>query len=105
MYLNDATKHFGDDYELLIFSDDLNLLKQEVNLKNFVNLENDNEIEDLYSLSQCDCVIMSNSSFSWWGAFLGRKKERVISPDKWYGPKGPQDSRDLYEESWTKISV
>ena len=105
LYLNDATKHFGDDYEFLIFSDDLNLLKQEVNLKNFVNLENDNEIEDLYSLSQCDNLIMSNSSFSWWGAFLGKTKEKVICPNKWFGPRGPQDSFDIYEDSWIKIGV
>tara|TARA_B100000963_G_scaffold241913_1_gene211668 strand:+ start:582 stop:1343 length:762 start_codon:yes stop_codon:yes gene_type:complete len=105
LYLNDAIKHFGDDYEFLIFSDDLSLLKQEVNLKNFVNLKNDNEIEDLYSLSQCDSVIMSNSSFSWWGAFLGKTKEKVICPDKWFGPRGPKNSQDLYEDSWINISV
>ena len=105
LYLNNATKQFGDDYEFLIFSDDLNLLKQEVNLTNFVNLENDNEIEDLYSLSQCDSVIISNSSFSWWGAFLGKKKEKIICPDKWFGPVGPQDSYDIYEDSWIRIGV
>ena len=104
-YLKEATKYFGDDYEFLIFSDDLNLLKKEVNNKNLVNLENDNEIEDLYSLSQCDSVIMSNSSFSWWGSFLGKKKEKIICPDKWYGPRGPKDSQDLYEDSWTIINV
>ena len=105
LYLNDATKKFGDDYEFLIFSDDLNLLKQEVNLKNFVNLKNDNEIEDLYSLSQCDSTIISNSSFSWWGSFLGKTKEKVICPDKWFGSRGPLDSYDIYEDSWIKISV
>ena len=77
-YLKEATKYFSDDYEFIIFSDDLNSLKREVNLQDFINLENDNEIEDLYSLSQCDSVIMSNSSFSWWGSFLGKKKEKII---------------------------
>jgi hypothetical protein len=105
LYLQEATKYFGNEYEFIIFSDDLNSLKREVNLQDFINLENDNEIEDLYSLSQCDSVIISNSSFSWWGAFLGKKKEMVISPDKWFGPKGPQCSKDLYEDSWMKLSV
>ena len=105
LYLNEATKYFGDEYEFLIFSDDLNSLQQEVDLKDLVKLKNDNEVEDLYSLSQCDSVIMSNSSFSWWGSFLGKKKEKVICPDKWYGPGGPKDSQDLYDDSWTKISV
>ena len=105
LYLHEAIKYFGDEYEFIIFSDDLNSLKREVNLKDFINLENNNEIEDLYSLSQCDSVIISNSSFSWWGAFLGKKKEKVFCPDKWYGKRGPKDSQDLYEDSWTKISV
>jgi hypothetical protein len=48
---------------------------------------------------------MSNSSFSWWGTFLGKKKDRVFCPDKWFGPKGPQDSHDLYEDWWTKINI
>ena len=47
-------------------------------MQDFINLENDNELEDLYSLSQCDSVIMSNSSFSWWGAFLGKKKKKLF---------------------------
>ena len=83
LYLKETTKYFGDEYEFLIFSDDFNSLHREVNLENLTNLENDNELEDLYSLSQCDSVIMSNSSFSWWGAFLGKIKEKIICPDKW----------------------
>ena len=105
LYLKETTKYFGGEYEFLIFSDDFNSLRREVNLENLTNLENDNELEDLYSLSQCDSVIMSNSSFSWWGAFLGKKKEKIICPDKWYGPRGPKDSEDIYEDSWFKVRV
>ena len=105
LYLKEATKYFGDECEFLIFSDDINSLQREINFKGLVNLENDDEVEDLYALSQCDSIIMSNSSFSWWGAFLGKKKEKIISPDKWYGPRGPRDSQDLYDDFWTKISV
>merc|ERR1712023_92395 len=32
----------------------------------FINLNNSNGVEDMYSLSQCENIIMSNSSFSWW---------------------------------------
>ena len=53
-------------------------------------------------MSQCDSVIMSNSSFSWWGLFW-EKKEKIICPDKWYGPRGPKDSEDIYEDSWLKV--
>lgn len=42
---------------------------------------------DLCLLTKCGCgVIMSNSSFSWWGAWLtpGRK---IVAPRKWFGPQ------------------
>ena len=66
-------------------------------------MNNEDEVEDLFALSQCDSIIMSNSSFSWWGAFLGKTKEKVICPIKWYGPKGPQDFHDLYEDKWIRV--
>ena len=69
----------------------------------FKNLHNSDEIEDLYSLSQCDGVIISNSSFSWWGAWLGKKKYKVISPNRWFGPKGPKNYQDIYKKDWIKI--
>ena len=104
-YLEKVILNFDENCEFLVFSDDLKSLSQIIDLSKFVLLNNENEIEDLFSLSQCDDIIMSNSSFSWWGTFLGKKKDRVFCPDKWFGSKGPQDPNDLYEDWWTKIHV
>ena len=38
---------------------------------------------DLYALSRCSGVICSNSTFAWWGAWLGRPK-KVYLPNKWF---------------------
>ena len=54
---------FDANYEFLIFSDDLSLIKKKMDLENFIDLKNVNEVEDLFALSQCDSIIMSNSSF------------------------------------------
>jgi hypothetical protein len=36
-------------------------------------------------MSKCDDFVLSNSSFSWWGAFLGVKMDSIIIvPDVWY---------------------
>ena len=104
-YLEKAMSLFDDSYEFLIFSDDQSLLKKRINLKKFIDLKNENEVEDLYALSQCDSIIMSNSSFSWWGSWLGKSKEIIVSPDQWFGHKGPKDYDDRFNEKWIKIQT
>ena len=104
-YLDKVLLNFDEEYEFLIFSDDLKSLKKKIDIQNFINLKNNDEIEDLFALSQCDEIVMSNSSFSWWGAFLGNEKKRVFCPGKWFGPKGFKNFQDIYEDSWIKIDV
>ena len=36
---------------------------------------NDDEVFEMYLMSMCDEVIMANSSFSWWGSYLGKEKK------------------------------
>lgn len=61
------------------------------------------EVDDLCILSNCNNIVMSNSSLAWWAAFLGKKKETVIAPSMWFGPDGPQDYYDIYKENWIII--
>ena len=103
-YLEKAMSYFDADHKFLIFSDDFESLKKLIDLKKFINLNTSNEVEDMYSLSQCDSVIMSNSSFSWWGTWLGKKKEKIISPDQWFGPRIQKDYEDRFNKKWIIIS-
>ena len=93
-----------DDYDLIFFSDNLDEVKKQFNSYNFHLLNNQNEIEDLYAISQCNSVIMSNSTFSWWGAWLGKKKEKIIFPKPWFGIMGPQDIQDICPNHWMELS-
>lgn len=43
----------------------------------------DTEIEDLNLMASCKSIIGANSSFSWWGAYLG-DHEKVIMPKEWF---------------------
>lgn len=41
-------------------------------------------MRDFYLLSECDHQIMSNSTFSWWAAWLGHRQGRqVLMPPRW----------------------
>lgn len=41
---------------------------------------------DMFLQARCDRHIIANSTFSWWGAVLG-KDTRTIYPSVWYGPE------------------
>ena len=53
---------------------------------------------DMCAMSMCDSHIITNSSFSWWGSWLGKGK--TVAPKKWFGPKGPKNWSDIYVEGW-----
>ena len=76
-----------------------------IDLNKFINLNNSNEVEDMFALSQCDNIIMSNSSFRGGALGLESKKSKIISPNRWFGPTIQQDYEDRFNKNWIKISV
>ena len=77
----------------------MSFLGEDFRLSNFTD-----ELADLYFLTQCDSIIMCNSSFSWWGAYFGPQKDMIICPSTWFGPSGPNPHDDIYCDGWNKVS-
>jgi hypothetical protein len=100
-YIQEAFNHFSDDeYTFLIFSDDIEWCKQ-IFPEGVIFIEG-NQFEDLCLMSLCDHNIISNSSYSWWGAYLNKnEKKRVIAPKNWFIPTKPLG--DLYPNNWIII--
>ena len=48
---------------------------------------------DLCLMSLCTDAIIANSSYSWWGAWLG-KSDKVIAPKNWFGASCSHKSVD-----------
>lgn len=66
---------------------------------------NRSAMEDIKEYSCCQHQIMSNSTFSWWGAYLNRYLlKQVVYPATWFGPDySMHDTKDLCPKEWIKI--
>jgi hypothetical protein len=76
--------------------------------KNFTFLDNYRllEIEDpiisFKLMSQFSYFIISNSTFSWWPAFISKSKN-VYVPKKWF--LDDTKNKNLYPDNWIKVDV
>lgn len=90
-----------------IFSDDIQWCKKNYGqFSNFTIIDNSNKgIEDMMLMSRCKHFIIANSSFSWWGAWLGRSKDKIIiCPQKWFNiMDNDHDTTDLIPREWIKL--
>lgn len=105
-YYSNALECFNlNDYFIIVCTDSPADLFKFFPKEDIAFSNSSNELEDLYLLSQCDSLILTNSSFGWWGAYLGKEKNNVCVPSKWFAKDGPQDYNDIYIDKWKKIDV
>lgn len=106
-----TVKDFNKDIATVIITDDKQHIytefEEQFNSGEFIICNSQHELEDLYLLSQADYIIGSNSSFSWWGAFLNTNKKMCLFPNVWFGPEGIKDygHPELYLDYMTKVTV
>lgn len=106
-YIQALINHFPDwkDHNIIFFSDDLPYCRVHFEcLPNAWFADGCGAIEQLCLMSQCDHFIISNSTFAWWGAWLGEKPgSKIIRPAYLFaGPLHERnDLKDFYPDRWT----
>jgi hypothetical protein len=119
-YFENALRIIGEG-QIVVFSDDLDWCRKQdifkdayfakgndpsVNIYDLTGatpLTLDSVMLDLILMSQCEKHVISNSSFSWWGAFLGYGPQ-TIYPSKWYGKALSHiDTSVMFPPYWTKL--
>lgn len=88
-----------------VFSDDIEYFKSQLgHLHDFEYSGNTDEMSDLIEISCCHSNINSSSTFSWWGAWLNRNKEKVvITPEKWFQDGYHLNTNDIIPSNFIKL--
>lgn len=90
----------------LFFSDEPDWVKEYFNLPNSEIIDwnrKEESWQDLCLMAACRHHIITNSSFSWWGAWLGQHEDTLtIAPDVWYNTT---HTPDLLPLQWIRISI
>jgi hypothetical protein len=91
----------GSFVQTFVFTDDI-----EWAMENFhgtiVNVNGPDEKHwDIWLMSLCKHAIIANSTFHWWGAYLGADMTgKVIAPRKWFAANIPNE---IVPDRWIKV--
>lgn len=95
------------DRPILVVSDDIDAARGELGYLPGLRFEANPPMIDLLLLMHADAVVVSNSSFSWWGAWLNRRPGvRVLAPEHWVGfERAIESPRDVICAGWERVTV
>jgi len=57
-------------------------------------------LSDIYFLANCETVIMSNSTFSFWGAYLNMKERKIYFPLNWFAKNSGRNGYEICLPNW-----
>lgn len=107
-YYIKGIKYISNKYsnaKIYIFSDDIERAKKIINGKfNAHYVEGFKDYQSLRLLYSCKHFVISNSSFSWWGAYLSFNTDKIIvAPSRWYN--NSRENPAIYTNDMVLIDV
>jgi hypothetical protein len=106
-YVQKARSLFDDMHTFVYFSDDIEWCRENMTISDKdVFIEGETDVMDLYLMSMMSHNIITNSTFSWWAAYLNQNAKKIIvSPEIWYGPTmSDWHTKDLIPPEWIVLS-
>jgi len=99
-YQNAIDKYFQNNVDsIYIFSDDIEWCKTVFGAD--VTYVTENVGTQLFLMCKMKHLILSNSTFAWWGAYLNQCNGIIVAPNPWFGPYNvSKDTSDLYYPTW-----
>lgn len=88
------------DFQLFIFTDDKEFVKDNFRLREFILVEGVCDLDEFELMRQCNHHIVANSTFSWWAAYLGEDKGGIV-----YAPHTGIWSDEFYPKEWNLIDT
>jgi hypothetical protein len=111
-YYNSIIENKSNEYDkIFIFSDDVDWVKNNFSGDKFIfpHFEENNDLFSFILLSLMKDIVISNSTYSWWAAWLNKNKDKKIySPNhsKWFGPMYDNlNTKDIIPENWIQINL
>ncbi len=88
------------------FSDEPEWVKKNFKMSNMTVVSGNSGYDayrDMHLMSLCRHHIIANSSFSWWGAWLGRTGGITIAPGEWFARSNGLNAKDIYCAHWLVV--
>lgn len=107
--LNLIEDYNQDKYNILVFTDNKSLCENilEPIKKNFIYVDNNNDnVLDFTFMTLCNTNIVSNSTFSWWSAYMNKNidKKVIVTKNEWFGPGYKHfNLKDTFPDDWIKL--
>lgn len=101
-------RQLSGDREVWLFSDEPQLASNilDGNIANLRIAPTSNRLTSLESLliiSKCEGIVASNSTFSWWAAFLMKQSAPIIFPRPFYASQTMNEPKSMLLENWIQL--
>ncbi len=102
-----VTGAVGEDVVFLVSSDEPAWCRLRFRDERIVVVDDIADPAQLAMLTLCDHLIVANSSFAWWAAWLSDAADLKVAPDTWWGEDcdAPESDRDPLPAGWIELPV